>query len=97
MDDLRISEVRNNKIIPRRMVLVMDLSGSMEGRARSLANAAAEEFISSAPSEIPIALVLFSGKGIETTGFDHPRNQTAAETKTDYGSARGSQRPQRNL
>jgi hypothetical protein len=69
------------KVIPRRMVLIIDLSGSMEGRVRSLANAAAEEFISSAPLELPIAMVLSSGKNIETTGFDHPRNQTAVELK----------------
>src|SRR5260370_1047667 len=85
--DVRDAEYR---IIPRRMVVIVDLSGSMVGGSRSFERAAAEEFMSSAPSQIPIALVSFSGKEIESMGFDHLRNQTATELRRVMETPGGS-------
>jgi hypothetical protein len=53
----------------RRVVLVLNLSSSVTGRAREFIHAAAAAFISLSSSRIPIALVVFSGSGVQRFDF----------------------------
>ena len=58
----------------RRVVLLVDLSGSMRGQNGTwgIARAAAGNLLIAGPSTLQVALVLFSDHIIDTIGFDRP-------------------------
>jgi|SRR6266849_4712604 len=64
-------------MLPRRIVLLLDRSGSMSGELSknkwSIARTAAQDFISFTSPQVPIALVTFSEKVSGTVGFGRGR------------------------
>lgn len=62
-------------IMTPRVVLVLNLSSSVTGRAREFVQAAAQTFISLSSSRIPIGLVVFSGSGVQSFEFETQRDK----------------------
>ena len=73
------------KMLARRIVLLLDRSGSMSGNLSknkwSIAGTAAQDLISLASSQVPIAVVAFSEKVNGTVGFDRGRALVNDELK----------------
>jgi von Willebrand factor type A domain len=65
------------QLLPRRVVIVLDLSGSMTARENphkwEVARTAIQTFLTLTPPQMPVALLAFSGKTLATFGFDRDR------------------------
>lgn len=74
-----------------RIVLVIDISGSISksGHNWGLARLVAGNLLTSAPSTLRVALVLFSDHIVDTIGFGHPATDIAERlTKLEDGKGR---------